>query len=116
MLADQNFVIAADDGHLVVVVVVVAITAVGVVIYFPCLFCVQVLADQHNDLKSLVAAITKGLNTANSKAQALYCWLTSQKPELFKDSNKKTNSPSGRLKQLYDKKTSHAAVYMDMLK
>ncbi|XP_052781978.1 uncharacterized protein LOC128218359 isoform X3 [Mya arenaria] len=76
----------------------------------------KVLADQHNDLKSLVAAVTKGLNSPHSKAQALYCWLTSQRPEEFKDFRKKSNSPSRRLKQLHEQKTHHWSMYMDMLK
>ena len=74
------------------------------------------LADVHNDMKSLVAAITKGLNSEHLKAQALYCWLASQDLNKFTTVNKKSSSPSGRLKQLSEKKTLYSAVYMDMLK
>jgi hypothetical protein len=75
-----------------------------------------VLPDQHNDLKSLVAAVTKGLNSVHSKAQALYCWLTSQNVANFEKSSKKSNSPSGRLKHIHEKKATHCSMYMDMLK
>ncbi|XP_060575375.1 kyphoscoliosis peptidase-like isoform X1 [Ruditapes philippinarum] len=76
----------------------------------------KVLPDQHNDLKSLVAAVTKGLNSVHSKAQALYCWLTSQNVANFEKSSKKSNSPSGRLKHIHEKKATHCSMYMDMLK
>ncbi|XP_052285581.1 uncharacterized protein LOC127881606 isoform X4 [Dreissena polymorpha] len=76
----------------------------------------KVLPDHHNDLKSLVAAITKGLNSTNAKAQALYCWLTSQKPVSFENATHKSSSPSGKFKQLHEKKLAYQSMYMDMLK
>ncbi|KAL4226885.1 hypothetical protein ACF0H5_014863 [Mactra antiquata] len=76
----------------------------------------KVLADQHHDLKSLVAAVTKGLSSVHSKAQALYCWLTSQNVSSFGHCTKRSNSPSGRLKAIHEKKSTYYGMYMDMLK
>ncbi|XP_053377512.1 uncharacterized protein LOC123530427 isoform X3 [Mercenaria mercenaria] len=76
----------------------------------------KVLPEQHNDLKSLVAAVTKGLNSVHSKAQALYCWLTSQKVANFEKCSKKSSSPPGRLKHIHEKKSTYWSMYMDMLK
>ena len=76
----------------------------------------QVIAELHHDLKSLVAAVTKGLNSEHLKAHALYCWLASQDLKKFAKVNKKSSSPAGRLKQLSEKKTLYSSVYMDMLK
>ena len=73
-------------------------------------------ADQHHDLKSLVAAVTKGLNAVHSKAQALYCWLISQKLKKEKCTSKKSSSPMDKLRLLADKKITYSSMYMDMLK
>ena len=74
------------------------------------------MADQHNDVKSLVAAVTKGLNSEHTKAQALYCWLTTQDLTKFEKVSKKSSSPPGRLKQLLEKRTNYCSVYIEMLK
>ena len=70
--------------------------------------------DQHNDMKSLVAAITKGLTTQQLKARAVYCWLTNVNLNKVSRMRHKANTPLGKLKQLADKKLSYASLYQDL--
>ncbi|XP_033744867.1 uncharacterized protein LOC117330567 isoform X1 [Pecten maximus] len=76
----------------------------------------KVNADLHNDMKSLAAAITKGLTSQQHKAHALYYWLTNLGIAKYARSNKGKNTPSGKLKQLVDKKISYAQLYIDLCK
>ncbi|XP_069101454.1 serine-rich adhesin for platelets-like isoform X2 [Argopecten irradians] len=76
----------------------------------------KVNADLHNDMKSLAAAITKGLTSQQHKAHALYYWLTNLGIAKYARSSKGKNTPSGKLKQLVDKKISYAQLYIDLCK
>ncbi|XP_021371016.1 uncharacterized protein LOC110461716 isoform X2 [Mizuhopecten yessoensis] len=76
----------------------------------------KVNADLHNDIKSLAAAITKGMTSQQHKAHALYYWLTNLGIAKYARSNKGKNTPSGKLKQLVDKKISYAQLYIDLCK
>ncbi|KAK3579092.1 hypothetical protein CHS0354_029951 [Potamilus streckersoni] len=77
---------------------------------------ISVRAEDHNNLKSLVAAITKGFTSERHKAHAIYCWLVSQDLQHFSKLNKKSGSPAGKLRYLAEKKISHASLYIDLAK
>ncbi|XP_048740844.2 uncharacterized protein LOC125654800 isoform X3 [Ostrea edulis] len=76
----------------------------------------KVKPESHSDVKSLVAAITKGLMTQQLKAHALYCWLTSLdlcKPPKGKH---KSIAPATKVKMLAEKKMSYAQLYQELCK
>ncbi|KAJ8301867.1 hypothetical protein KUTeg_020854 [Tegillarca granosa] len=70
--------------------------------------------DSHNDMKSLAAAITKGLTSQSLKAHALYCWLGSIGLAKYTRCNKKQSTPSAKLRQLVEKKTTHAHIFQEL--
>ncbi|KAL3853231.1 hypothetical protein ACJMK2_016787 [Sinanodonta woodiana] len=77
---------------------------------------ISVRAEEHTNLKSLVAAITKGFISERHKAHAIYCWLVNQDLQYFAKLNKKSGSPAGKLRNLAEKKISHATLYIDLAK
>lgn len=74
----------------------------------------KVKAESHNDVKSLVAAITKGLMTQQLKAHALYCWLTSLDLSRPPKGKHKSTAPATKVKALIDKKLTYAQFYQEL--
>lgn len=74
----------------------------------------KVKAESHNDVKSLVAAITKGLMTQQLKAHALYCWLTSLDLSRPPKGKHKSTAPATKVKALMDKKLTYAQFYQEL--
>lgn len=74
----------------------------------------KVKAESHNDVKSLVAAITKGLMTQQLKAHALYCWLTSLDLSRPPKGKHKSTGPATKVKALIDKKLTYAQFYQEL--
>lgn len=74
----------------------------------------KVKAESHNDVKSLVAAITKGLMTQQLKAHALYCWLTSLDLNRPPKGKHKSTAPATKVKALIDKKLTYAQFYQEL--
>ncbi|XP_061178735.1 uncharacterized protein LOC133187396 isoform X1 [Saccostrea echinata] len=76
----------------------------------------KVKPESHSDVKSLVAAITKGLMTQQLKAHALYCWLTSLDLCKLPKGKHKATSPATKVKMLADKKMTYAQFYQELCK
>ncbi|XP_046354275.1 uncharacterized protein LOC124133785 isoform X1 [Haliotis rufescens] len=76
----------------------------------------RVRTEQHDSLKSLVAAITRDCETPHTKAHALYRWLASQSLEYYSKASHKPNSPTGKMKQLAEKKITYASLYQEMIR
>lgn len=74
----------------------------------------KVKAESHNDVKSLVAAITKGLMTQQLKAHALYCWLTSLDLSRPPKGKHKSTAPATKVKAMIDKKLTYAQLYQEL--
>ncbi|XP_067684692.1 uncharacterized protein [Haliotis asinina] len=74
----------------------------------------RVRTEQHDSMKSLVAAITRDCETPHMKAHALYRWLASQSLEYYSKSTHKPNTPTGKMKQLAEKKITYASLYQEM--
>ena len=80
------------------------------------LFLLKVKAENHNDVKSLVAAITKGLMTQQLKAHALYCWLTNIDLTRPPKGKHKSTAPATKVKSLADRKLTYAQFFQELCK
>ncbi|CAG2244161.1 unnamed protein product [Mytilus edulis] len=76
----------------------------------------KVKPEAFNDTKSLVAGITKGLTSTETKAMALYQWLVRINFDKCTNATKRLSSPCAKLRQIADKKLSHAQFYQDLCK
>ncbi|XP_071132906.1 uncharacterized protein [Mytilus edulis] len=76
----------------------------------------KVKPEAFNDIKSLVAGITKGLTSTETKAMALYQWLVRINFDKCTNATKRISSPCAKLRQIADKKLSHAQFYQDLCK
>ncbi|VDI28195.1 Hypothetical predicted protein [Mytilus galloprovincialis] len=76
----------------------------------------KVKPEAFNDIKSLVAGITKGLTSTETKAMALYQWLVRINFDKCTNTTKRISSPCAKLRQIVDKKLSHAQFYQDLCK
>lgn len=71
--------------------------------------------ESHETIKSLVDAITAGSTSDKLKAHALYRWVASQSMAYYKKcTSAKLNSPTGKLRQLAERKISYATLYQEM--
>lgn len=79
-------------------------------------FLLKVKAESHNDVKSLVAAITKGLMTQQLKAHALYCWLTNIDLTRPPKGKHKSTAPATKVKSMAEKKLTYAQFFQELCK
>ncbi|CAC5419433.1 unnamed protein product [Mytilus coruscus] len=76
----------------------------------------KVKPEAFNDIKSLVAGITKDLTSTETKAMALYQWLVRINFDKYTKTTKRISTPCAKLRQIVDKKLSHAQFYQDLCK
>ncbi|RUS86235.1 hypothetical protein EGW08_006030 [Elysia chlorotica] len=75
----------------------------------------QVRAEGHPTVTSLVKALTVNCHSDQTKAHALYRWLSGQSLNYYKCvSCSNSTSPTSKLKQLAEGKTSYASLYREM--
>ncbi|XP_052086398.1 uncharacterized protein LOC127723675 isoform X2 [Mytilus californianus] len=76
----------------------------------------NVKPEAFNDIKSLVAGITKDLTSTETKAMALYQWLVRISFDKYTKTTKRISTPCAKLRQIVDKKLSYAQFYQDLCK